>query len=96
MASAVIQTGTSPSINVIINMHASVDNYCDIEFHSHITPGTTVSGDVALKSRIHVGTGASIIQGVRIEKRSVAGAGAVVIEDMPSETVVFDVPAHPK
>jgi UDP-perosamine 4-acetyltransferase len=96
MAGAVIQTGASLGKNVIINTNASVDHDCDIEAHSHIAPGATISGEVTLESGVHVGTGASIIQGVCIGKRSVIGAGAVVIEDVPPETVVFGVPAHPK
>jgi UDP-perosamine 4-acetyltransferase len=96
MAGAVIQPGTSIRENVIVNTNATVDHDCEIGVHSHIAPGATVSGEVLLDGRVHVGTGASIIQGVQIGKNSVVGAGAVVVEDVPPETVVVGIPAHPK
>lgn len=96
MAGAVIQPSTSIRENVIVNTNATVDHDCDIGAHSHIAPGATVSGEVSLDGRVHVGTGASIIQGVQIGRNSVVGAGAVVIEDVPPETVVVGIPAHPK
>ncbi len=96
MAGSVIQPGASLGENVIVNTNASVDHDCQIGAHSHVAPGATLSGEVVLESQVHVGTGASIIQGVKIGKNSIVGAGAVVIENVPPETVVVGVPAHPK
>ncbi len=96
MAGAVIQPGVSLGKNVIVNTNASVDHDCDIGAHSHVAPGATISGEVTLESRVHVGAGASIIQGVRVGRDSVVGAGAVVLENVPPETVIVGVPAHPK
>ncbi|ABC44017.1 acetyltransferase [Salinibacter ruber] len=96
MAGGVIQPGASLGENVIVNTNASVDHDCQIGAHSHVASGATLSGEVVLESQVHVGTGASIIQGVDVGKNSVVGAGAVVIEDVPPETVVIGVPAHPK
>lgn len=96
MVGSVIQPGALLGENVIVNTNASVDHDCQIGAHSHVAPGATLSGEVVLESQVHVGTGASIIQGVKIGKNSVVGAGAVVIENVPPETVVVGVPAHPK
>lgn len=94
MAGVVIQPGTRIGCNAIINTRASVDHDCRVEDHSHLAPGVTLSGNVAVGAWTHVGTGATVIQGISIGANCLVGAGALVIRVVPDNTTVMGVPAR--
>jgi len=82
MAGAIVQAGSTISINAIINTGAIVDHDCQIGQHAHIAPGAVLSGDIQVGEMSHIGTGAIIIQGIKIGSNVIVGAGAVVIHNV--------------
>jgi UDP-perosamine 4-acetyltransferase len=93
MAGSIIQAGSILGNNVIINSGVTVDHDCRIEDHTHLAPGTVLSGNVHIEEECHVGSRAVILQGLHIAKRSLVGAGAVVINSIASNSRVVGVPA---
>ncbi|MBT4511070.1 MAG: sugar acetyltransferase, partial [Chloroflexi bacterium] len=72
----------------------SVDHDCTLGRHVHLSPGTTLSGEVFVDDCAHIGTGASVIQQVKIGSGSTVAAGATVISDVPDGATVAGVPAR--
>jgi acetyltransferase-like isoleucine patch superfamily enzyme len=48
-----------------------------------------------VKRGASIGSNATILCGVTIGERAIVGAGAVVTRDVPPDTIVAGVPAHP-
>lgn len=94
MAGAVIQPYTLIEDNVIINTLSGVDHDCAISSHSHIAPGTSLTGNITVEEGAFVGTGSKVIPDITVGKWSVVGAGAVVISDVPPFTKVVGIPAN--
>ena len=93
MAGTIIQTNTIIADNSIINTGALIDHDCYIDSHTHIAPGTKLSGGVLIEKGTHVGTGATIIQGIRIGSNCLIGAGAVVVNNIANDKKAVGVPA---
>lgn len=79
--------------NVIINTNASIDHDNVIKKSVHIAPGCNLAGNVTVGEGTFLGIGCKVIPKIFIGKWSTIGAGSVVIKDVPSNTVVFGVPA---
>ena len=71
----------------IINTGASVDHECVIEDYVHISPHSTLCGNVSVGEGSWIGAGTTIIPGVKIGKWSVIGAGSVVTKDIPDHVL---------
>lgn len=93
LAGVVIQPFSNISDNSIINTNASIDHDCHIGAHSHIAPGTTISGMVTIGNSTHIGTGTTLIQNVEVGNHVLVGAGSVVIRNISSGKTAYGVPA---
>jgi acetyltransferase-like isoleucine patch superfamily enzyme len=82
-------------VNVIVNTGAIVEHDCVLGDHSHVGPGARLGSAVTVSEGAHIGMGASVRQCVRIGRNSVVGVGAAVVSDVPDDTIVVGVPAHP-
>lgn len=87
MQGAIIQSGTSIGKHCIINTGASVDHDNIIEDYVHISPHSTLCGNVRVGEGTWVGAGTVIIPGIKIGKWSIIGAGSVVTHDIPDKCV---------
>ena len=89
MNNAVINIGSKIGENTIINTSVSVDHDCTIGAHSHLAPGSTLSGQVKIESNVHIATGSSIINNVTIGCNSIIGVGANITKSIPKYSIVY-------
>jgi acetyltransferase EpsM len=94
MPGAVINSGAVIGEHSILNTNASLDHDCILENFVHVSPGSSIAGNVAIGEGTHVGTGASIIPNIRIGKWCIIGAGSVIIKDVPDFAVVIGNPGR--
>jgi sugar O-acyltransferase (sialic acid O-acetyltransferase NeuD family) len=87
MQGAIIQSCVETGKHCIINTGASVDHDCLIEDFVHISPHTTLCGNVSIGEGSWIGAGTTILPGVTIGKWSVIGAGSVVSKDIPDSVL---------
>jgi sugar O-acyltransferase (sialic acid O-acetyltransferase NeuD family) len=92
MQGAIIQSGGLIGKHCIINTGAVVDHDCEIKDFVHISPNTTLCGNVFVGEGSHVGAGTVIIPGVKIGKWCVIGAGSVVTKDIPDNVLAVGTP----
>lgn len=83
MQGAIIQSCANIGKHCIINTGASVDHECIVEDFAHISPHSTLCGNVSVGEGTWIGAGSIIIPGVKIGKWCVIGAGSVVTKDIP-------------
>ena len=83
MQGAVIQADVRIGKHCIINTGASVDHECIISDYAHISPHSTLCGNVQIGEGSWIGAGTTVIPGVKIGRWSVVGAGSVVTKDIP-------------
>lgn len=94
MAGSVLQPCIDLAANSLINTGVRIDHDCCIGAHSHLAPGTVLSGGVKVGEMCHLGTGTVVIQGVTIGDRTVAGGGSVVVGDLSAGMTVMGNPAR--
>ncbi|MFK1918720.1 DapH/DapD/GlmU-related protein, partial [Bacteroides fragilis] len=87
MQGSIIQVCAQVGRHCIINTGASVDHECVIEDYVHISPHSTLCGNVSVGEGSWIGAGTTIIPGVKIGKWSVIGAGSVVTKDIPDHVL---------
>lgn len=83
MQGAIIQSDAKIGKHCIINTGASVDHECMVDDFVHISPHSTLCGNVSVGEGSWIGAGTTVIPGVRIGKWCVVGAGSVVTKDIP-------------
>ncbi|MEA4994950.1 MAG: acetyltransferase [Petrimonas sp.] len=83
MQGVIIQSGSSIGKHCIVNTGASVDHDCNIGDFVHISPHSTLCGNIIVEEGSWIGAGTTIIPGVKIGKWCVIGAGTVVTKDIP-------------
>lgn len=83
MQGAVIQADVRIGKHCIINTGASVDHECIISDYAHISPHSTLCGNVQIGEGSWIGAGTTVIPDVKIGRWSVVGAGSVVTKDIP-------------
>ena len=89
MNNAVISIGCNIGENTIINTSVSVDHDCIIGAHSHLAPGSTLSGRVKVENSVHIATGVSVINNVTIGTNSIIGVGANVTKSVNAKSIVY-------
>ena len=89
MHGAIVQSGVKIGKHCIINTGATVDHDCILEDFVHISPNTTLCGNVYVGEGTHIGAGAVVIPGIKIGKWCVIGAGSVVTKDLPDKVLAF-------
>ncbi|ALQ53798.1 Sialic acid biosynthesis protein NeuD [Pseudoalteromonas issachenkonii] len=89
MNNAVINIGSEIGENTIVNTSASIDHDCIIGAHSHLAPGTTLSGQVVIEDNVHVATGANIINNVSIGRNTIVGVGSNITKSIRENSMVY-------
>lgn len=92
MQGAIVQSGSSIGKHCIINTGATIDHDCKLENFVHISPQTTLCGDVVVGEGTWIGAGAVILPEVRIGKWCVVGAGSVVTKDVADFSLAYGNP----
>ena len=93
-AGAVIGPDTFIGEGVIVDTGAVVSHDCHIGAHSHLSPGSAISGIVRLEWNVLVGVGASVNSQVTVGRNSVITPGSAVVSDIPPDVVVTGNPAR--
>lgn len=83
MQGAVVQAGSKIGNHVILNTSVSIDHENIISDYVHISPHSTLCGNVHIGEGTWIGAGSVILPGIKIGKWSVIGAGSVVDIDIP-------------
>jgi acetyltransferase EpsM len=94
MQNAVIQSGVRIGRHVIINTCAIVEHDCTIEDFVHVSPNSTICGNVRVGEGTHVGAGTVIIPGINVGRWSIIGAGSVIIRDVPDSVMILGNPGR--
>ena len=87
-AAAIIQAGANLHENILINTGAQIDHDCIIDSHSHIAPGSILSGNVKVGENTHIGTQATVIQNIEIGSHVTVGAGVVVKKNVEAGAII--------
>lgn len=91
---AVVNTGSIIGECAIINTGAIIEHDCKIDEFAHISPGSTLCGQVIVGKDSHIGAGSVVRQGICIGSNTIVGAGSVVVKDIPSEVTAFGNPCR--
>ena len=92
MQGAIVQACAEIGKHCIVNTGASVDHECVLEDYVHVSPHSTLCGNVHVGEGSWIGAGTTVIPGVKIGKWSVIGAGSVVVRDIPDGVVAYGNP----
>ena len=83
MQGAVVQSCACIGKHCIVNTGVSVDHECVIGDYVHISPHSTLCGNVHVGEGCWIGAGTTVLPGVKVGKWSVIGAGSVFAKDIP-------------
>lgn len=92
-AGAVLGADSNVGVGSILNHSSTVDHDCIVGNYTHISPHSSLSGNVDFGELSFLGTGARIIGGKKVGKNCKIGAGAVVISDIPDNRIAKGIPA---
>ena len=92
--SAIVNTGAMVGACAIINTGAIVEHDCIIGDFSHISPRTTLCGQVEVGDNSHVGAGTVVRQGIKIGHNVLIGAGSVVVNNIPDNVKAYGNPCR--
>lgn len=83
MQGAILQSDVKVGKHVIVNTAASIDHECVLADYVHVSPNSTLCGNVSVGEGTWIGAGSVILPGVTIGKWCTIGAGSVVDKDIP-------------
>lgn len=83
MQGAIIQSCVVIGRHCIINTGTSIDHECVVEDYVHVSPHSTLCGNVHVGEGSWIGAGTTVLPGVKIGKWCVIGAGSVVAKNIP-------------
>lgn len=89
---AVVNSGSKVGNCAIINTGSIVEHDCCIGDFSHVSPGTTICGQVLIGNDTHIGAGTVVRQGITIGSSTLIGAGSVVVKDIPGHVKAYGNP----
>jgi sugar O-acyltransferase (sialic acid O-acetyltransferase NeuD family) len=89
---AVVNTGAVINECCIINTGAIIEHDCKIGAFAHISPGTTLCGQVRVGSDSHIGAGSVVRQQITVGESSLIGAGSVVVKDIAGHVKAYGNP----
>ena len=89
MANVAINPGTIIKEGVIINTSCSIDHDCLIDDFAHISPNSSLSGNVSIGKFAHLGTGSSVHPGVYIGENVKIGVGSKIYKDI-ADNITFN------
>lgn len=89
MAGTIVQSDAFIGNHVILNTACTIDHECTIANFSHISPNSTLCGNVHIGEGTWIGAGSIILPGVKVGKWSVVGAGSVVDKDIPDNCLAL-------
>ena len=95
MSGACIGIATTISDFTIVNTNATVDHECLIGPGVHVMGAAAVAGCVTVDADATIGTNATVLPRVRIRSGAQIGAASLIRHDVPENSVVVGVPAHP-
>lgn len=90
----VINAGSNIGSCAIVNTGAIVEHDCFVGDFVHISPGSTLCGEVKVGNSSHIGAGAVVRQMIKIGEGSLVGAGSVVVKDIPDGVEAFGNPCR--
>lgn len=96
MDGVVVNSGSLIGEGVILNTNCSVDHDCRIGNFTHVAPGATLSGGVAVGENVLVGAGATVTEYKSIAANVLIGSGSVVIQDCAEAGTYVGNPARLK
>lgn len=82
--------------NVIVATGSTIDHETIIEDHCLISAGVTIGANNRIGQGTLCALGSKVISAVTIGEKSLIAAGAVVVSDLPSNSIVFGIPAKEK
>lgn len=91
---AVVNAGAKVGICAIVNTGAIIEHDCIVGNFVHISPGTTLCGQVSVGSDSHIGAGSVVRQCISIGSNSLVGAGSVVVKDIPDNVKAYGNPCR--
>jgi len=91
---AIINTGVQIHDGVLINTGVIVEHDSIVENFANISPAVCVGGRVQINAMAFVGSGALLLARIEVGEGAVVGMGAVVNKSVPSNTLVYGVPAR--
>ena len=90
----VINTGSRIGVCSIINTGAIVEHDCVVGEFSHISPCSTICGQVYVGNDSHIGAGSVVRQQIKIGNSVLIGAGSVVVKDIPDSVKAYGNPCR--
>ena len=94
MAGVIIQPEVKIGKQCIVNTKVSIDHECILEDGVEIEPGAILCGNVYAETNVWICAGATVLPRIRIGHDAIIGAGSLVTKDVPSNTLVYGVPAR--
>ncbi len=91
---AVVNAGSKVGNCAIINTGAIIEHDCIVGDFAHISPGTTLCGQVSIGKDSHIGAGSVVRQCINIGSSSMVGAGSVVVKDIPDSVKAYGNPCR--
>ena len=91
---AIVNTGSRIKTCAIVNTGAIIEHDCEIGAFVHISPKTTLCGQVNVGDDTHVGAGSVVRQGIKIGSCSIIGIGSVVVKDISDNVKAYGNPCR--
>ena len=89
---AVVNAGVKVGACAIINTGAIVEHDCVVGDFAHISPCTTLCGQVSIGNDSHIGAGSVVRQCVNIGSNCLVGVGSVVVKDISDNVKAYGNP----